>query len=68
MDLLESLDSSLPRDKVVLVGNPGVGKTTIFQRFKTGKYLRKEELSHHDREGQEFYKVWTVGDREVTVS
>ena len=68
MDLFEALESNLPQDKVVLVGNPGVGKSTIFQRFKTGKFVREEELTHHDKEGQECYKTWTVGDQQVTVS
>ena len=68
MDLYEALESNVPQDKVVLVGNPGVGKSTIFQRFKTGKFVPVEELTHHDKEGQECYKAWTVGDRQVTVS
>ena len=68
MDLYEALDSNLPEDKVVLVGNPGVGKSTIFQRFKTGKFVREEELTHHDKDGQECYKAWTVGEQQVSVS
>ena len=68
MNLCEELDSEVPQDKVVLVGNPGVGKSTIFQRFKTGRFVREEELMHHDKEGQEWQKVWKVGDEEVSVS
>jgi small GTP-binding protein len=60
MDLYEALESNVPQDKVVLVGNPGVGKSTIFQRFKTGKFVPVEELTHHDKEGQECYKEWIV--------
>ena len=68
MDLYEALESNIPQDKVVLVGNPGVGKSTIFQRFKTGRFVPVEELTHHDKEGQECYKAWTVGDGQVAVS
>ena len=68
MNLCEELDSDVPLDKVVLVGNPGVGKSTIFQRFKTGLFVREEELTHHDKAGQEHQKVWEVGDEEVSVS
>ena len=68
MNLCEALDSEVPLDKVVLVGNPGVGKSTIFQRFKTGRFVREQELTHHDKEGQEYQKVWDVGDEEVSVS
>ena len=70
MDLCEALDSTedVPRDKVVLVGNPGVGKSTIFQRFKTGRFVREQELTHHDKEGQEYRKTWAVGEEEVSVS
>ena len=68
MDLLHALESNQPVDKVVLVGNPGVGKSTIFQRFKTGRFVREEELTHHDKEGQECYKEWAVGDSQVSVS
>lgn len=48
-----------PDDKVVLVGNPGVGKSTIFQYFKTGQFVQEEKLNHHDK--AEFTKEWTVG-------
>ena len=68
MDLYEALESSVPRDKVVLVGNPGVGKSTIFQRFKTNRFVREQDLTHHDKEGQECFKTWTVDEQEVTVS
>ena len=67
MDILQAVESNKPRDKVVLIGNPGVGKSTIFQRFKTGKFVPPEKLNHHDKEGHECYKAWTVGDTPVSV-
>lgn len=66
MNLMES-----PPDKVVLVGDVGVGKTTLFMYFKTGKFL--ESTSHNPREG-EFHKKWNLAvpgggeQREVSVS
>ena len=50
--------SAPPADKVVLVGNPGVGKSTIFQYFKTGRFVPKDQLSHRDK--AEHTKKWTV--------
>ena len=60
VNLMES-----PPDKVVLVGDVGVGKTTLFMYFKTGKFL--ESTSHNPREG-EYHKSWTVDQREVSVN
>ena len=60
VNLMES-----PPDKVVLVGDVGVGKTTLFLRFKTGDFV--ETTSHNPREG-EYRKRWVIGDKEVTVS
>lgn len=60
VNLMES-----PPDKVVLVGDVGVGKTTLFLRFKTGEFT--ENTSHNPREG-EYHKKWTAGGREVSVS
>ena len=52
-----------PRDKVVLVGNPGVGKSTIFQRFRTGMFVPEDQLSHRDK--AEHYKEWTVSGAKI---
>ncbi len=60
VNLMES-----PPDKVVLVGDVGVGKTTLFLRFKTGEFT--ENTSHNPREG-EYRKMWDIGGREVSVS
>lgn len=59
-DLLDS-----PPDKAVLVGDVGVGKTSLFVRFKTGEF--SDNVSHNPREG-EYQKKWTVGGRQVSVS
>ena len=60
VNLMES-----PPDKVVLVGDVGVGKTSLFLRFKTGEF--SESTSHNPREG-EFHKKWQVDGSEVSVS
>ena len=67
MDFTHVLEPHLPKDKVVLVGNPGVGKSTIYQRFKTGKFVQPEDLAQH-MHAKEFYKEWTVEDTQVSVS
>jgi len=52
-------------NKVVLVGDYGVGKTTIFTRFKTGK---AEGVSLNTRRECEFTKTLTVDGKDTTVS
>lgn len=58
--LSEELLSSAP-DKVILVGDVGVGKTSIFSRFATGCF----EPQNRDAEIQ---KSWVMNDKTVTVS
>ena len=53
-----SAPAAPPADKVVLVGSPGVGKSTIFQHFKTGRFVPEEQLSHRDK--AECTKEWIV--------
>ena len=60
-----SLTDSVP-DKVVLVGDVGVGKTSLFLRFKTGQF-QETTPSHNPRDG-EHQKEWTVGGKKVSVS
>ena len=60
VNLMES-----PPDKVVLVGDVGVGKTSLFLRFKTGEF--SENTSHNPREG-EYHKQWQLSGSEVSVS
>ena len=60
------MDKKPPLDKVVLVGSPGVGKSTIFQRFRTGKFVAADQFSHRDR--AEHSKEWTVSETKVSVS
>lgn len=50
-------------DKVILIGDVGVGKTSIFTRFRTGEFE-----SSGDQKIAEFQKKWSVGGKEVTVS
>lgn len=54
-----------PPDKAVLVGDVGVGKTSLFVRFKTGEF--SEDVSHNPREG-EYQKKWPVKGKEISVS
>lgn len=60
VNLMES-----PPDKAVLVGDVGVGKTSLFVRFKTGEF--SDNISHNPREG-EYQKTWTADGRTVSVS
>lgn len=60
VNLMES-----PPDKVVLVGDVGVGKTSLFLRFKTGEF--SESTTHNPREG-EYHKEWQLGGSDVSVS
>ncbi len=54
-----------PPDKVVLVGDVGVGKTTLFMRYRTGEFI--EHTTHNPRLG-EYHKKWKIEDGEVSVS
>ena len=60
VNLMES-----PPDKAVLVGDVGVGKTSLFVRFKTGEF--SDNVSHNPREG-EYQKKWNINGKEVSVS
>ena len=51
----------IPEDKVVLVGSQGVGKTTIFKRFTTGRFVEEEDLSHHSQ--SECCMQWDLSER-----
>lgn len=51
-------------DKAVLVGDVGVGKTSLFTRFKTGKF--PDSPSHNPRDG-EYQKKWNINGRDVSV-
>lgn len=53
-----------PQDKVTLAGNCGVGKTTLFLRFKTGRFV--DDVDSINVEG-EFRKFWPVEGEEVSV-
>lgn len=52
-------------NKVVLVGDFGVGKTTIFTRFKTGK---SEGVSLNTRKECECSRTLTVDGQSMPVS
>ena len=58
-------DNSTKSDKVVLVGDFGVGKTTIFTRFKTG---RAEGAPRDTKVESECGKVLTVDGEDIMVS
>lgn len=52
-------------DKVVLVGDVGVGKTSIFNRFTTGEF---KETSGSQNRVAEYQKRWHLNGVEVSVS
>lgn len=52
-------------NKVVLVGDFGVGKSTIFTRFKTGGV---KDVIVNTRKECEFRKTLTVDGKEISVS
>ena len=54
--------------EVMLVGDSGVGKTTIFQRFETGQFLPGHEISRNRVGVMEHTKEWTVANQPVSVS
>ena len=51
-------------EKIVLVGDFGVGKTTIFTRFKTGK---AKDVTLNTRKECEFKKELTVDGEDISV-
>ena len=58
-------DMAAETNKVVLVGDYAVGKTTIFTRFKTGK---AEDVALNTRKECECTKTLTVDGKETSVS
>lgn len=64
MDTSEG-DSNLSTNKVVLVGDEGVGKTSMFLRFKTDKFI---ETTIQTRYQAEHMKEWHVHGTPVKVS
>lgn len=52
--------------KVVLLGDMDVGKTSLFNRFKTGKFV--EGLSEgHARRDAEHHKTWEYEGEQLSV-
>ena len=61
--MADDLLNSLP-DKVILVGDVGVGKTSIFTRFRTGEF----DPPGGDQKIAEFQKSWLIDGKKVSVS
>ena len=59
---MADLLSSSP-DKVILIGDVGVGKTSLFTRFRTGQFEYSGE-----QKIAEFQKCWTINGAQVSVS
>ena len=53
-------------DKVVLIGDVGVGKTSLFVRFKSDQF-QDSNRSHNPRE-EKCTKDWNIGETNVSVS
>ena len=52
-------------NKVVLLGDLDVGKTSLFMRFKENKFM---EVSSQTRKEADAKKEWNVGGEEYCVS
>ena len=52
-------------NKVVMIGNEGVGKTSLFLRFKTGRFVQTTVQTRYDAE---HFKEWSVKGNSVKVS
>lgn len=52
--------------KVVLVGDVEVGKTTLFNRFKEGKFVESGE-ERQTRQQAEWKKTWEYEGEQLTV-
>lgn len=67
MSLSSEADKSVDptTNKVVLVGDEGVGKTSMFLRFKTDRFI---ETTSSTRYQAEHYKEWTVRGTKVQVN
>lgn len=56
----------IPEQKIILCGEYGVGKSSIFRRFASNKFVtatdRKSTLGL-----DHFYKIYKIGDRDLKV-
>ena len=55
---------------VMVVGEPGVGKATIFQRFMRGDDMHsfEDEAVRDPPSYMEYTKEWTIAHKQVSVS
>ncbi len=60
-----SFEDDFPHDKVILAGNCGVGKTTLFLRFKKGSF--QEDITP-GTVASEHQKQWQRDGIDISVS
>ena len=54
--------------KIILLGDAGVGKTTLFNRIKTGKFIQSTEATVGTQGADQYVHTTTIGDDSLNVS
>ena len=54
--------------KIILIGDAGVGKTTLFNRIKTGKFIELTQVTVGTQRVDEYLYRTVIGDDSLNVS
>lgn len=54
--------------KIILIGDAGVGKTTLFNRIKTGKFIESTQVTFGAQRADEYLYRTVIGDDSLNVS